>query len=383
MANFEVKAYRLTIEDHPNADVIELARVGDYRSIVRKGQFKTGDLAVYIPEAAIVPDWIIERLGLEGKLAGKKKNRVKAIKLRGILSQGLIVPLEFRENVLDQDTHEWSDEYVLTLKNRECNAGIRVKEGDDVAELLGIVKWEPPIPTCMTGEVDAAFGKTLRYDIENLKKFTDVFAEGEEVCVSEKLHGTWTCFGYHPRIEQQVVTSKGLSGKGLIFKINDANVNNLYIRQLDDTTDDSGNNVVDRAHIIFGHDEPFYILGETFGANIQDLVYGGDKATFRIFDIYVGEPGKGKYLDVHAMGFVADALGVQTVPILYIGAYSAGMVEHFTNGEETISGKGAHMREGIVIKPVTERRDDELGRVMLKSVSEAYLLRKGKPTEYS
>lgn len=46
MATFEAKVYRLTIEEHPNADALELAVVGDYRSIVRKGQFKTGDLGV-------------------------------------------------------------------------------------------------------------------------------------------------------------------------------------------------------------------------------------------------------------------------------------------------------------------------------------------------
>ncbi len=94
MATFECKVYKLTIEEHPNADVIELARVGDYYSVVRKGQFKTGDMGVYIPEGAIVPDWLLLRLGLEGKLAGKQRNRVKAIKLRGVLSQGLIFPVD-------------------------------------------------------------------------------------------------------------------------------------------------------------------------------------------------------------------------------------------------------------------------------------------------
>ena len=48
MAEFEAKVYRLKIEEHPNADALEIARVGDYRSIVRKGQYKTGDLGVYI-----------------------------------------------------------------------------------------------------------------------------------------------------------------------------------------------------------------------------------------------------------------------------------------------------------------------------------------------
>lgn len=100
MAEFEAKVYRLKIEPHPNADMIELAIVGDYRSIVRKGDFKTGDLGVYIPTGSVVPEWLLKKLGLwddekgKGRLAGKDGNRVKEIRLRGILSEGLIYPVE-------------------------------------------------------------------------------------------------------------------------------------------------------------------------------------------------------------------------------------------------------------------------------------------------
>jgi len=66
------------------------------------------------------------------------------------------------------------------------------------------------------------------------------------------------------------------------------------------------------------------------------------------------------------------------VPVLYVGSYSKTIVDHYTDGMETFSGKKSHMREGIVIKPAVERRELELGRVVLKSVSEKYLLRKGK-----
>lgn len=381
MAKFEAKVYRLEIEEHPNADLIELAKVGDYRSIVRKGQFKTGDLAVYVPEAAVVPDWVLTRLGLEGKLAGKAKNRVKAVKLRGILSQGLIFPLEYRENVMDQDTREWSDHHVLV--GESGTGGLSVKEGSDVTELLGLVKWNPPIPTCMNGEVFNAFGYTLKYDIENLKKFPDVLLEGEEVVFSEKLHGTWCCFGKHPEVETPIVTSKGLSEKGLAFKFNDANNRNLYLRAFEATKDNDDKSILDRVCEFLSCDDPIYILGEVFGAGVQDLTYGSVVPQFRIFDIYIGAPGEGSYINPHEMGFLAESIGIPTVPVLYAGAYSHGAVAHHTDGLETASGKESHMREGIVIKPVEERRHDELGRVVLKSVSEAYLLRKGKPTEYN
>lgn len=381
MAKFEAKVYRLEIGEHPNADLIELAKVGDYRSIVGKGQFKTGDLGVYIPEGAVVPDWIITKLGLEGKLAGKAKNRVKAVKLRGILSQGLIFPLEYRENVMDQDTRVWSDHHVLS--RGECGAGISVKEGQDVTELLGLVKWEPVIPSCMNGEVFNAFGYTLKYDIENLKKFPNVLLEGEDVVITEKLHGTWCCMGRHPEVETPIVTSKGLSDRGLAFKFNDANKRNLYLRAFEATKDEDGKSIIERVCDFLNCDEPIYILGEVFGAGVQDLTYGGEKADFRIFDVYIGNPGEGVYLNPQEMVFLAANVGIGTVPVLYAGVYSHGVVAHYTDGLETASGKEAHMREGIVIKPAEERRHDEIGRVFLKSVSEAYLLRKGKPTEYN
>ena len=93
MSEFEVKTYPVIIERHPDADLLELARIGDYYSIVLKGQFQTGDTCAYIPEASIVPDSLIAKMGLEGKLAGRAHNRVRAIKLRGILSQGLVYPM--------------------------------------------------------------------------------------------------------------------------------------------------------------------------------------------------------------------------------------------------------------------------------------------------
>ena len=158
MATFEAKVYKINIEEHPNADALEVACIGDYKCIVGKGSYNSGDLAVYIPEAAILPDWVISRLGLEGKLAGKQKNRVKAIKLRGVLSQGLVFPLDKRED-------------GFYLVKAHSDKGILVKEGDVVTDVLGITKYEPPIPTHMNGEVFSAYGKTISYDIENIKKF--------------------------------------------------------------------------------------------------------------------------------------------------------------------------------------------------------------------
>lgn len=383
MADFEAKVYKLTIEEHPNADLLEIARVGDYRSIVMKGQYKTGDLGVYIPEQAICPAWLVERLGLVGKLAGAAKNRVKAIKLRGILSQGLIYPVE-PEN----------DDFNSHILGVTCNK-VGVEEGHVVTDILGIVKYEPVIPTSMSGEVEGASGCTIKYDIENIKKYPDIIPAGENVSVTEKLHGTWCCFGSHPDAPY-VVTSKGLSSRGLIFQINTENTEkNLYVKTLEGTRDKDGYNLIDRFHlmlnVITGNPMlPFYILGEIFGRGVQDLHYGLQSPSFRVFDVYIGEPGQGRYLDPVELSDYMYELGAEMVPVLFTGPFSADKIEELTNGEETISPGsdviepgGMHMREGIVIKPLIGRNDEELGRVILKSVSEDYLLRKGNITEYN
>ncbi len=373
MAEFEVKVYKLTIEEHPNADRLELAGVGDFRSIVMKGQFKTGDLGVYIPEASICPEWLIAKLGLEGKLAGKKHNRVKAVRLRGVFSQGLIYPLAEQ------------DDKVLALEGRDGKPSwTYVEEGQDVQVHLGITKYEPPIPIHMQGEVFNSLGKTLSYDIENVKKYPDVLVEGEDVIMTEKLHGTWCCFGFHPGVkESHIITSKGLSGQGLAFKVNERNKDNLYIRALDGTANASGANVIDRAMGFWGGGAPFYILGEVYGAGVQKgFGYGLEKPGFRVFDIYWGNPGQGEYADAEMLETLCTALEVERVPELYRGAFSKAKMLELTHGKESASGKETNMREGVVVRPLHERYDLELGRVILKSISEEYLLRKGG-TEYN
>jgi len=405
MAEFEAKVYKLAIEEHPNADVLELARVGDYLSIVRKGEFKTGDLGVYIPEQAVCPAWLIERLGLTGKLAGRDKNRVKAIKLRGILSQGLIYPLTFHQGIratnTDSDTPEYDDIWVLTVEDEIGERQFTLEAGADVTKFMGITKYEPVIPASMSGEVVGASGLTLKYDIENIKKYPDIFTEHEKIAITEKIHGTWACFGWNPdatKTDGYIISSKGLSSHGVIFKLNEKNESNLYVRAFNETTNERGN-VVDQVRNYFYNElgysftMPFYILAEIFGRGVQDLHYGQQHPSFRIFDVFIGAPGSGRYLNFREKQRLCSDCGLLMVPILHVGFYSTEIIEEYTTGNEFISGDynpppnvqrdSVHMREGIVITPLVERQNDEIGRVILKSVSEDYLLRRGNTTEYN
>jgi RNA ligase (TIGR02306 family) len=267
MATFAVTVCRIEIEPHPNADRLELARVGEYRSIVGKDSFHTGDLVAYIPEQSVVPDPLIEEMGLTGRLAGSQANRVKAVRLRGILSQGLCLATR----------NGWS-------------------EGQDVTEELGVIKYEPPIPAHMSGWVyGAGTDRTVRFDVENWKRYPDVIVDGEQVVMTEKIHGTWCQVGVvpdemaHGKHGTLVVASKGLADRGLAFQPDaDANKLNLYLRAV------RGHRIADKIRGAFSG-KLVFVLGEVFGHGVQDLHYAASTAKdeslgFRVFDIYVGPP---------------------------------------------------------------------------------------------
>lgn len=401
MANFGVNIVKIrALEAIPGADVIELAVVGDYRSVVKKGQHQVGELVAYIPEAAIVPAWLLKSMQLDGKLAGTDKNRVKAIKLRGCLSQGIVLGLgryhlgmSFVEPAPEPQYFATRPKMGADLAYPAMSEEQDVDEGDDVAEFLGITKWEPIVPASMSGEVYAAGQHlTVPYDIENYKKFPDVLKDGEEVVFTEKLHGTFCGVGIlPPEFEDPkhfkskfVVFSKGLGAQGLCFKEVDANASNVYIRTLTER------GVFDRLVAIreamleengeFPY--PLFLLGEVFGGSIQDAGWYSNTVDFRVFEVVAGFRGNQYYFSIDAKQTLCKHLGLDTVPYLYRGPFSKEVMLQYTSGKETVSGQEKNMREGIVVTPVEERRDDELGRVILKSVSEEYLLRKNG-TEFS
>lgn len=349
MRAFSVTVHRLTIEPHPDADLLELACIGGYRSIVPKGAFRTGDLAAYIPEGAVVPDAVQAAMGVQGKLAGKEMNRVKAIRLRGVLSQGLVLAAN----------SDWA-------------------EGQDVAETLGITKYVPPVPVHMAGEVyPLEAGLALKYDIENFKRHPQVIRTDEPVVMTEKLHGTFMAFVVLPqamageRHEEGIflISRKGLLEQGLALKHNEANANNLYLRAARQY------GLYDRLRrFSYAITEPLYLMGEVYG-DVQDLKYGHKKGEvgFRVFDMCMG---RDHFLNDAQLDQFCRHLGLNRVPVLYRGPFSQETLMRHTEGRETVSGGGFNIREGVVVRPLKERCDPILGRVILKSVSQAYSLRK-------
>ncbi|MDH6114024.1 RNA ligase (TIGR02306 family) [Kitasatospora sp. MAP12-15] len=354
MSTLRVTAERLTVLVHPNADALELAQVGLYRAVVAKGAYRTGEYAVYLPEQSVLPAALIEELGLTGRLAGPDADRVRAVRLRGELSQGIVC----RPGAL---------------------AGVDLvaaaAEGRDFAAELGVTKWSPPIPTTMSGDVEAAPDLLPWVDIENFQRFPDAFEPGEQVVLTEKLHGSCCLLTYHAGSGAVQVSSKGIGAQGLALKEDPVN---LYWRAV-------------RAHGVpvvaaelaerLGA-ERVGIFGEVFGAGVQDLGYGASGRAelpgYAVFDVSAVIDGQLHWLD--AAELLTGRLPL--VPQLWSGPFDTATVLALADGRETVSGRQLHLREGVVIRPVVERHSFTLGgRAIAKVVSGAYLTRKGG-TEY-
>jgi RNA ligase (TIGR02306 family) len=425
MSNFECPVVKVRIEPHPNADAIEIARVGDFQSIVKKGQFQDGDFAVYIPEQAVVPVWMLREMGMydeereKGGLAGPLGNRVKAIKLRGVVSQGLIFPIhqcgpfpnETPEDLYDYYRDNPEDAFTPTAEryrggdddawdpienpdgtNNKPFEHLKVKEGDNIADFFGVIKYEPKIPSHMAGRIIGAdFDATAKYDFDNLKKTPELFEDGEEVVITEKIHGTLLQIGVMPASQENekyyggrvVISSKGMGAKGFVLDHEDET--NLYAQAA------KKHGLLDIAlnlltFVADTHDKPVFVFGEVFGrtasgAGVQDLTYTNDTLDFRVFDLCVGNRGHERYSHQDDLEEFLEDSGLQQAPVLYRGPYSKEVVLEHTNGKTTLA-ENSHIREGVVVKSATEEYHPRYGRKVAKSVSDAYLLRKGETTEF-
>ncbi|WP_103540379.1 RNA ligase (ATP) [Streptomyces sp. SM1] len=354
MSTLRVTAEVLTVHEHPGADALELAQVGLYRAVVAKGAYRTGDAAVYIPEQSVPPAGLIAELGLTGRLAGAEHDRVKAIRLRGELSQGLVC----RPKAL-----------------ADVDLVRAAEDGADFAAVLGITKWVPPVPPAMDGEVESAPDLLPWVDIENIQRYPEIFAPGEPVVLTEKLHGTACLLTYAAEDDRVYVSSKGFGGRSPALR---EDPRNLYWRAV-------------RAHGVAEAPAELAarlgarrvgVFGEVYGAGVQDLSYGADgrrdSLGYAVFDVSAEIDGRVRWLDA-----AQELEGrLPLVPRLFSGPYDGERVLEIASGRETVSGRELHLREGVVIRPAVERHSPVTGgRAIAKAVSPAYLTRKGG-TEY-
>lgn len=324
MSEFHIQVVQLgPVEAHPNADTLSITYVhGGYPCIVRTGELKAGDKAVYIPVDALLPT-SNPRFAFLEKQAKDGWARIKALRLRGIFSMGLLIPAD----------PEW-------------------EVGKDVRALLGVEKWEPPEPVAEEDD-DLDPGILPAYDIEGLRRWPDILVPGEEVFLTEKVHGA----------NGRAVWYEGRLHIGSRTRFKKPDRNNVWAvaarqNELEQKLKDC----------------PYALYFEVYGA-VQDLRYGLGKGMVRLAVFDVLDWKARRWLGVDEAAEVVKSLGLPSVPALYRGPWSHELAS-LAEGESTLSGAG-NVREGFVVKPIQERFDDRIGRVILKLHGEGYLTRKG------
>lgn len=332
MSEYPVTVSKITeINPCENADSLESITIDGYNCVVRKNDFKVGDLAAFVP-----PDSLVDTTKPEFSFLADGKHqlvRISAKKLRGNISVGLLI-----------------------------HAPQGSVEGDDVAEQLGVEHWNPPEPgeRCVNGKIfkgeciKGPAGFWPKYDIQNFRKYNRLFTPGEPVYISEKIHG---CFSQYVYTEGQMhVRSHHVWKKDsedcLWWRI---------LRQYPQIE-------------MFCMEHPGYSLkGEIYG-QVQNLKYGSTNGQvwFAAFDIATSTG----YLNPGVFMNMCDNYKIPRVPVIAVDfPYDYDKILEMAKGNSLIPGAN-NIREGCVVKPQIERVDSRLGRVFLKCISPEYLLLK-------
>ena len=402
MSTFKVDVIKVTgITKHPNADTLSIVQVFGQNCIFRTGEFNEGDLAVYVPYDSVVP-LTDPKFSFLDKGKGAETMRIKPVRLRGEYSEGILI---------------------------KPQSGM--KEGDDVAAILGIIKYEEPEervrahhqgPKAAPAVKDP--GIAPKYDMESFHRYGNSFQMGELVIITEKIHGCNFRAVYHdgqlyvgshnlfreapregnrPRAITKGITSvlknlrkdihrsyatpvlseQGVYGyEDFSLKLMINNIRNRYLvtfnKEIKPVEADTWWKMAIKYDLEtkLKKNPDVVLYGEVYG-NVQDLTYSVPEdesirlAAFDLFD------SKSKtYLDHDiAMNFCYDN-EIPVVPELYRGPLSKEIVEELTADFTKSYIDGKTMREGIVIRPAEERRDHN-GRIVMKVVSRQYKSRNG------
>jgi hypothetical protein len=359
------------IQLHSNADKLDIIKVFDYQAVVPKGQFKTGDLGYYIFPDSVVPQtdefkFLWEGRGFEGEVPVKYR-RIKAKKLRGEWSEGLLMP------VPDNQVYE---------------------VGSDLAEFLGITHYEPPEPTNLAADCEKgpSYGRRwphsfkgwffflLRkatfnyfdkygttdsgrergpnsglpvYDVEALKAHQHAFELGEEVVITEKIHGSNARYVF--------IDGKMWAGSRKLWKKESSGC--IWRKGLQQ------NPWIET----WCRQNPGYAIYGEITPTQDGYNYGNKPGEIRFFVFDVRKPDDTwvDWIELKRDPRYEPVLN-NWVPILDERLYQEATVKSLSDGPSKVAGAN-HRREGIVVKPVFERQLRHLGRVQLKVVSNEFL----------
>jgi RNA ligase (TIGR02306 family) len=320
------------------ADAIETAIVGGWTCVVKKGEYAAGDLAVYCEIDSFIPTAIAPFLTKPGHYAktfeGVEGERLRTVKLRGQLSQGLLLPM-----------------HVLT------NYGADLFEGYDVSEMLGITKYEAPIPAELAGEVKGMFPSVIpKTDQERIQNLSAELAEWKTENLSweitEKLDGS--------SMTVYVIDGEvGVCSRNLDLKRNvDNSLWRAAIRHdLEEKLKIAGGNIA--------------VQGELIGNGIQGNKYQMRDQDFYVYDIYDIDAGR-YYTPAERKAFV-EVFKLNHCPVLHSNTEIIDSVESLLKLAEgkSVMGTVGCEREGLVFK-CNEKT------VSFKAISNKFLLKGGE-----
>ena len=344
------------------ADNIEQVVVGGWNCIAQKNTYKINDFVIVATTDAIIPVELSDAMAVTNYL--RKGQRVRTVKLRGVYSECLLIPMKFNKQSL----------------------GDNYSEGKDMMEIMGIFKYEPPVK-----QIQLASGRKIKYKdnpnfhvyykFPNLKNVKGMFTEEDYVEITRKIHGTNARYG--------IVKKTKLAFWDKVkkfFRIADKFVDYEFVygsHNVEKGSDSQGfystdvwSTIIDKYDIKnklwkffkenqeFAEFENVIIYGEIYGPGIQkNYDYGLDEIEFAGFDITID----GVYESIASSWYSFNMLELPYVPLLYEGQWSQEVQDEYTFNNMIKGTKIPH--EGIVIKECTGDR-----RKVAKVINPDYLI---------
>lgn len=341
-----------------DADMIEVVQVNNWNIVSKKGEFKIGDLCVYCEIDSFLPireEFEFLRKSSYKKMAdGTEGFRLKTIRLRGQISQGLVLPLSSLEGMDEMKLGISQQPTGDRLQIGPYDDALVIKEGVDVTEYLNIIKYDPPLPAELAGLVKGNFPsfipKTDEERIQNLTMYYDA-AKGKKFYTTEKLDGTSsTYFLYNNEF--------GVCSRNLELLETEGNSFWKIARELEieETLRSIGHNIA--------------IQGELIGEGIQKNPYKLKGQHLRVFNIYMID--EGIHLEIDRFLVMVAALGLKPVPIIEYDFVLPDTIDELILLADAKSKLcDTTDREGLVI-----RSHDR--KISFKVISNKYLLKNGE-----
>lgn len=317
MADWKVSKERMELHPHPNADMLEIAKVGDYQLVTGKGIYSDGDEVIIIPRKSVLPEGVIRDEFID-MLSGPNKDRVRAVRLRGESSEAIT----------------WSLDNLDFLTDYARDTILEVEVGTDISELLSIEMYQPPVPKELAGTTKPIGNlEGVKHDVYQYAAYIEEFPD--QVIITEKLHGSQLNYFLDTEGNEKV-SSKGILKRGLAIEESESNnywqaVRNQHVREIAE----------DVLAVTLGN--RVQLIGELIPVQ-KGFDYGATEPDVRFFTVVVD----GKALDYED---VPKSVLMKWVPILYAGSLASCDPHKLAKGPERVSGKERHIKEGVVVKP--------------------------------